>query len=317
MRAIAVSKFGDAPELMDLPKPEPGPGDVLVELAATSVNPLDLGLAEGAFDGRMPHVFPLILGVDGAGRVVAAGDEVTGLRPGDLVHGQFFRSPIGTGTYADYVAAPEHPGNGALQPVPDSIPVEIAAAIPTAGMTAFGAVATVGPRPGQSVLVLGATGGVGVFAVQLAAARGAEVIATARPDAAAWIRRLGASETIDYTTAKVAEQVARQHPDGIDAVLDLGRDQATFAACAALVRDGGTALSATFGAPRELLASTRISVANYTMTDKPGLLAGVTAEVAAGRVEVPVQRTVPLERAPEALGQVRGGGARGKTVIEI
>jgi NADPH:quinone reductase len=302
---------------MNLPTPEPGPADVLVELAAASVNPIDLGLAEGAFDGQLPHVFPLILGVDGAGRVVTAGDQVTGLRPGDLVHGQFFRPPVGTGTYADYVATPEHPGNGALQPLPDGIPPEIAAAIPTAGMTAFGAVTAAAPRPGQSVLILGATGGVGVFAVQLAAARGAEVIATARPDAAAWIGRLGASETIDYTTANVAEQIASHHPGGIDAVLDLGRDQAAFTACAALVRDGGTALSVTFSAPQELLASTRISVANYTMTGKPALLAGVTAEVAAGRIEVPVQRTVPLERAPEALRQVRGGGARGKTVIEI
>jgi NADPH:quinone reductase-like Zn-dependent oxidoreductase len=317
MRAIAVTKFGDTPELMELPKPEPGPGEVLVELAATSINPLDLGLAEGAFEGRIPHIFPFVLGIDGAGRVVAAGDEVTGLRPGDLVHGQFFRAPTGTGTYADYVVTPEHPGLGALQLVPDGIPLGIAGAIPTAGMTAFGAVAGLGLRPGQSLLILGATGGVGVFAVQLAAALGAEVIATARPNAAEWVRQLGAGETIDYTTAGVAEQVAKQRSGGIDAVLDLGRDKEAFAACAALVRDGGTALSVAFGASPELLASTRISVANYTMTDKPALLAGVTAEVVAGRLEVPVQRTVSLEQVPEALGQIRGGGARGKTVIEI
>jgi NADPH:quinone reductase-like Zn-dependent oxidoreductase len=153
------------------------------------------------------------------------------------------------------------------------MPAEIAAALPTAGMTALGAIEAISPQAGQSVLIVGAPGGVGVFAVQLAAARGAEVIATARPDADRWIRQLGAAQTVDYTADGVAEQVRKIHPDGIDAVLDLTRDPAGFTEYAELVRDGGAALSTSLTATPELLASERITVSNFMMQDKPGLLA--------------------------------------------
>jgi NADPH:quinone reductase len=318
MRAVAVRNRGGTPELMELPVPAIGPGEVLVKLAAAAVNPMDLGMANGLFEGRMPHVYPMVLGVDGAGVIEAAGEGVAGLRPGDVVHGQFLRAPVGNGTFAGYAAVPEFPDSGALQRVPDGVPVEVAAALPTAGMTAVGIVEAAGVSSGQTILIVGATGGVGVLAVQLAAARGARVIATARPEAEAWIRGFGAGETVDYTAdstgGSVAAQVSKTHPDGVDAVVDLTRDPEGFAERAELVRDGGTALSITFGATPELLASSRITVANFVMTDKPGLLARVTAEVAAGRVTVPVQRVVTLAEVPCALAV---GGARGKTVVRI
>jgi NADPH:quinone reductase-like Zn-dependent oxidoreductase len=302
---------------MRLPMPSPPPGEVLVKLAAASVNPIDVGIASGAFEGRMAHVYPLILGVDGAGRVEAAGEDVRGLRAGDAVHGQFLRTPLGHGTLADYAIVPQFPDAGALQRLPDDVPVEIAAALPTAGMTAIGAIEALGLRSGQSVLITGATGGVGVFAVQLAAARGLEVIATARPDADQWIRQLGASDTVDYTSGDVTGQVRKAHPDGVDAVLGLTAGQESFTEYAGLVRDGGAALSIAFGATPELLASGRITVTNYLMQDKPSLLARITAEAAAGRVTVPLQRTVTLEEAPDALAGLAAGGARGKTVVLI
>ncbi|WP_217553229.1 NADP-dependent oxidoreductase [Streptomyces sp. GbtcB6] len=313
MRAVTVHRIGDTPELTELPVPGPGPGEVLVELAAASLNPVDMGIAEGRLP--MPYVMPLVLGVDGTGRVTETGDGVVGFRPGDTVHGQFLRAPLGHGTFAEYAVVPEAPDGGALQRVPDGMPAEIAAALPTAGMTALGVIEAIGLRAGQSVLIAGATGGVGVFAVQLAAARGVEVIATARPDAARWIRGLGAAETADYTAGDIVEQVRRARPDGIDAFLDLTRDTARFGAYAGLVRDGGAAASVSFSAPPELLASERIAVSNYMMQDKPDLLARITAEAASGRITVPVQRTVPLEGVPEALA--RGGGARGKTTVRI
>ncbi|WP_089100206.1 NADP-dependent oxidoreductase [Streptomyces hyaluromycini] len=313
MRAVAVHRIGDTPELMELRVPGPGPGEVLVELAAASLNPVDMGIAEGRLP--MPYVTPLVLGVDGMGRVTETGEGVLGFRPGDTVHGQFLRAPLGHGTFAEYVVVPEAPDGGALQRVPDGMPAEIAAALPTAGMTALGVIEAIGLRAGQSVLIAGATGGVGVFAVQLAAARGVEVIATARPDAARWIRGLGAAETADYTAGDIVERVRKTRPDGIDAFLDLTRDTARFGAYAGLVRDGGAAASVSFSAPPELLASERIAVSNYMMQDKPDLLARITAEAASGRIAVPVQRTVPLEGVPEGLA--RGGGARGKTTVRI
>jgi NADPH2:quinone reductase len=317
MRAVAVRETGDTPEVMQLPMPSPAPGEVLVKLAAAALNPIDVGIAAGLFEGRMPHAFPLILGVDGAGRVEVAGEAVHGLTAGDAVYGQFLRTPLGHGTFADYAVVPPAPDAGALQRLPDNLPVEIAAALPTAGMTAIGAIEALGLRSGQSVLITGATGGVGVFAVQLAAARGLEVIATARPDAAGWIRQLGASSTVDYTTGDLTGPVRAAHPDGVDAVLALNSGQHSFTEYAGLVRDGGAALSIAFAATPQLLASGRISVTNYMMKDKPGLLARITAEATAGRITVPIQRTVTLEETPEALAGLAAGGARGKTVVLI
>jgi len=316
VRAIAVNKIGDIPELMDLPAPRPAPREIAVRLEAASLNPIDAGIAAGYFEGRMPHVYPLVLGVDGAGRVTEVGEGVRGFEPGDLVHGQFLCAPLGRGTFAEYAVMPEFPDDGALLRVPDGVSAEVAAALPTAGMTALGALDTIGPRPGRSILIVGATGGVGVFAVQLAARHGAEVIATARYEADAWIRGLGATHTVDYTAGGVAEQVRETHPDGVDAVLDLTLDSARFAENAGLVRDGGAALSATFAATPELLASERISVVNFMMQDKPDLLARITAEVAAGRITVPVQQTITLDQVPDALAR-SASGARGKTTIRI
>ncbi|WP_405796663.1 NADP-dependent oxidoreductase [Streptomyces sp. NBC_01506] len=315
MRAVAVHKTGDTPELMELPVPRPTPGEVLVRLTAASLNPIDAGIAEGMLP--MPQVFPLVLGVDGAGEVVAAGEAVRGPAPGDLVHGQFLRAPLGNGTFADYAVVTEHPDSGALQRVPDGMPADIAAALPTAGMTALGALEAIGLRAGQSVLIVGATGGVGAFAVQLATALGAEVIATARPGADRWIRRLGAARTVDYTAGDTAEQVRKTHPDGIDAFLDLTRDTARFGDYAALVRDGGAATSVTFTAPPELVASERIAVSNFQMADKPDLLARITAEAASGRITVPVQRTITLDETPGVLARSAAGGARGKTTVRV
>ena len=317
MRAVAVHKTGETPELMELRSPRPGPGEVLVKLEAASLNPIDAGIAEGAFEGRMPHVFPLVLGVDGAGRVAEVGEGVRGFEPGDTVHGQFLRAPLGHGTFAEYVVVPEFPDSGALLRVPDGVSAEAAAALPTAGMTALGALESIGLEAGQSILIVGATGGVGVFAVQLAAARGADVIATARPDADQWIRQLGATRTIDYTTDDVVERIRKSHPDGIDAVLDLARDSARFAVYAALARDGGAAVSATATASPELLASERIAVSNFMMQDKPDLLARITGQAAAGGISVPIRQTVTLEQVPEALARSMAGGARGKTTVRI
>jgi NADPH:quinone reductase-like Zn-dependent oxidoreductase len=158
---------------------------------------------------------------------------------------------------------------------------------------------------------------VGVFAVQLAAAKGAEVIATARPDADRWIRRLGAAQTADYTVGDVAAQVRRTHPGGVDAVLDLTRDPARFSENAGLVRDGGAAVSVSFTASPELLASERIAVSNFMMLDKPGLLARITAEATSARITVPIHQTVTLDQVPDALARNTAGGARGKTTVRI
>lgn len=319
MRAIAVPDIGGTPGPADVQVPSPGPEEILIRLTAASLNPIDLDIAQGGLP--LPTTRPLVLGVDGAGQVVEVGAAVRGFAPGDLVHGQFLDAPLGRGTFAAYAVLAQSPSHGALLHTPDALSADVAAALPTAGMTALGVMETldeaVNLGAGRSILIVGATGGVGVFAVQLAAARGAEVIATARADADAWIRDLGASQTIDYSRDDVAELVRKSHPDGVDALLDLTRDQPRFTAYSTLVRDGGSAISATFTASPELLASERIAVTNFMMRDKPALLARITDEAASGRITVPIERTIAFDEIPEALARNAVGGARGKTVARI
>lgn len=167
------------------------------------------------------------------------------------------------------------------------------------------------------MLIIGATGGVGSFATQLAAARGAYVIATARAGAGQWIRGLGASETIDYAERPVSAALAATHPEGIDALLDLVGDKQLFATAAQHVHDGGVATSIAFGAPGELTDDSRITASNYVNQRKQALLGRVSSELAARRIRAEIQTEVPLDQAPAALARNRAGDARGKTVIRI
>jgi NADPH:quinone reductase len=331
MRAVAVAHFGGTPELMEVPTPEAGPGEVLVRVEAASVNPTDWRMAAGEFERQYPHTFPLVLGVDAAGRVEALGDGVERFAVGDAVYGQFFRPPLGNGTFAEYVAVPERMTTGAIGPAPMGYAASYAAALPTVGMTALGLLDAVGLRAGQTVLVVGATGGVGSTVVQLAALRDAEVIGTSRSDAAKWIRELGASETVDHAAGSVVDRVRAMRPDGIDAVVDLASDTETFADLVELVRDGGAAVSLVFGATPKLLESPRVAAVNYTLPrPRPGdpadvmpepskiqLLTRLTTIIETGGVRNPIQAEIRLADAPAAVARNRSGRSRGKTVVRL
>jgi len=310
VRAVAVSAFGATPELVDIARPAPGPGEVLVNLAAAGVNPFDWKVADGMLDGKMPHVFPFVLGVDGAGTVEAVGEGVTRFAAGDPVYGQFFHAPAGVGTYAEYVTVPE---GQSITAAPTSVPASAAAAVPTAGVTALTLLDEVGAGPGQRLLVVGATGGVGSFVTQLAAARGAHVIATAGADAADRIRGLGAAETVDHHKGAIADQL----PDGVDALIDVVSDAPAFAANAALVRPGGVAATTVFAADPAALAERQVRGVNVNGKPTPAILDLLAAEIDAGRLRVPVETEVPLAEAPDALALSRSGRSRGKTVIVI
>lgn len=316
MRAVAVEEFGASPMLMELPEPTPGPGEILVRLAAASPNPFDRAIHEG-FLRNLPHVFPLVLGTDGAGVVEAAGEGVDRFEVGDAIYGVFAHEPLGKGTLAEYISVPE---DAWLAKAPRRIPLARAAAAPTAGMTAIGAMRAAEVDAGQTVLVVGATGGVGSFAVQLAAARGARVLATARADAAGMVAELGAAETIDYTRGELASEVRLLEPDGVDVLLDLVSDPGPFQDNTALVRDGGKAVSIRYAAQSELLSADRITVTNFNLRehlDAPGLLRELTDEIDGGALEVVVDAEVPLEGAPDLLAARALGGARGKAVIAV
>ena len=222
MKAIAIDDYGAQPALHDLPVPEPGEGELLVRVRASSVNGFDVAVAGGYLKGMMEYHFPVVLGKDFAGNSGGGGrpGRAGSLQAGDTVFGVVMKPVLGDGTFGEYVAAPA----AFAARVPGGLDLAVAGALGLAGTAALNAVDAIGPQPGETVLVSGATGGVGAFAVQLAAARGAQVIATARPgEEEAYLRSLGAHDTVDYT-GDVPAAVAALRPDGIHAVVHLAGD---------------------------------------------------------------------------------------------
>ena len=315
MKAVAISAFRATPAVIDLPKPQLRPGTLLIRVSAAGMNPFDWKMIDGILDGHMPHQFPMIIGVDGAGVVEAVGEGVTRFKAGDKIFGQFIHSPIGEGSYAEYAIVPE---KAAISHAPSSIPLEIAAAVPTSGMTAQQLLEHAGLQKGQTLLIVGATGGVGSFAVQMAAAAGLNVIATAgSAAAAARILELGATAVIDYKKASVTEQVKAAYPNGIDGLIDLMSNKEGFNAHLALVKEGGAAFTTAFVADDDALKARHLKGGNFETKSTPASLDKLTALIDAGKLKVPVETIISLEEVPAALEQSRQGRGKGKTVIKM
>ncbi|GAA3262503.1 NADP-dependent oxidoreductase [Nonomuraea helvata] len=307
MRAMAFTDFGAALEAAELPVPEPGPGEVLVRVLASSVNGFDLGVLAGNLKGVYEYEFPVVLGKDFAGTVAALGPGVTGLTPGEDVFGVVMRPTLGQGGFAEYVVVSEQYG---LARIPEGLGHARAGALGLAGTAALNALDAVAPEPGETVLISGATGGVGAFAVQLAAARGAHVIATARPGAeAAFVTGLGATWAVDHTDLQA--QVRAIAPGGVAAALHLAGDGP---AVAALLADGGRLASSRHYLPEE---SDRKITATAVMADPtPATLAHLAAEAGEGRLRVPVARSYPLAEASRAISDFTAGSV-GKLAVTI
>lgn len=314
MRAIAVSEYGATPALMDLPRPEPGPGEILVKMIAAGLNPLDWKIADGMLKDSVDVPFPLILGQDGAGVVEAVGEGVTRLRHGEQVYGDFAAVERGLGAFAEYALARD---DGPVTRMPEGMIYTQAAAVPTASSAALAMVEEARVDAGQTVLVVGATGGVGQGVVQLAAREGARVVATARADMAGTMRRLGADETVDHSLGDLNAQVLAVHNDGIDAVLDLVSDTPAAEDLAQLLRPGGTYVSSIWSVNPDSMEAKGLRAVNLDDDPSPAVLDRLSDLIDAGDLRVRVEREVPLEDAPDALADNRAGGARGKTVIRL
>ncbi|RKN44989.1 NADP-dependent oxidoreductase [Streptomyces hoynatensis] len=316
MRGIGIERFGQTPELRNLPVPEPGPGQVQVAIEAAAVNPLDTAIASGALAAFGEYRFPLTLGMDGAGTVTALGEGVTRFRVGERVFGQFWGVPLQFGTFAEVCVVQAAPALGALAAVPDEMPSHVAAALPTSGMTALGALDRMQVAEGGTLLVIGATGGVGTFAVQAAAARGLRVVATAPAELAGQMRGLGAGEIVTRGAEPLERALRRIVPRGVDAILDVVGDPSLTSRVAGAVRDGGALFSTAFGLDGRLLADERIRTANYRLDRKPERLAELTELVRAGALRPVIGAEVSLAQTPRALaGGVGSTGLRGKTVL--
>jgi NADPH:quinone reductase-like Zn-dependent oxidoreductase len=314
MRAVAVRKFGDVPELMDLPKPSPGPGEILVHLGAAGVNPFDWKIVDGVLDGKMPHVFPLVLGVDGAGSVEEVGPGVTRFAVKDGVFGQFLHSPVGTGTYAEYVVAPE---TLAIAQRPRGMYNDQASAVPMPGMTALFTLDQLGLEKRQSLLILGAGGGVGSFAVQLASNRGITTLAASRGPNRDFLHKLGASRFYDSSARTFLDDVRLGYPNGVDALLDLAHPAPAIEEFLPLVRPGGTVAS-TLGAASDAIVGPRgLKGLNIDLHPTAELLDRLSKEFTSGKLRIPLEEKVPLAAAPEAIEKSRLGKGRGKTILTI
>jgi NADPH:quinone reductase-like Zn-dependent oxidoreductase len=313
MRAIAEETFGGPIAISDLPTPEVGAGEVLIRVRAAGVNPFDWKVADGALKDQMKHRFPLILGFDAAGVIERVGADVTGFAEGDEVYGYLFKPVIGDGTYAEYVSAPAT----IIAKKPVKVGFAEAAALPTPGLTAMDLVDAVGTTEGETILIVGATGGVGSYATQLAARRGACVIATARRTNEALVWELGAAGTIDHTTEDLVDAVRMAHPGGIEAVIDVVSDRETLGRISTLLNEGGRLASSVYAADVEGLARRGIGATNVSMQPDARRLGELSRMVDAGELSARLDRTFPLERAPEALEERRTGHVRGKIVLLI
>ena len=257
----------------------------------------------------MEHRFPVVIGKDFAGTVDSIGADVEGFSIGDRVFGVVSKGHLGDGSFGEYVTVPVAMGVAAL---PDSISFTTAASLGLAGTAAVDALSAAGLTADSVVLVSGATGGVGVQAVQLAAGTGAHVIATARtPEAQSALSALGATAFVDYT-GDLAAQVRETHPTGVDVVLHLAGDAA---ALATLVKPGGMLVS-TLGATDETVGNPNITVIGVMATPTSATLDTLADNESAGRTSVSVQQVYSLDEAQAALAAF-GGGKFGKLVISL
>lgn len=314
MRAFAVDQFGAVGSIQEFPMPEPAEGEVLVAVHAASVNVMDLIFIAGWMKDYMEHRFPFVAGIDLSGIVERLGPGVDGFAAGDAVYGIVAKPFVGTATFAEWATV----GADSLAPKPASLDHAAAAAVPHAGLTALAAIDAADPQPGQVVVVVGATGGVGTFATQLAAARGATVVAVTSASGAAQAREFRAAETVDYGAGDVVSALRARYPQGVDALIDLHSDGDGLARLGPSIRAGGVAVStrgpAATAAPALEKLGVRFAAANRL---PPARLPELTALFESGQLRVPPVKSFPLDQTGAALDEMAAGHVRGKLVIAI
>src|SRR5438309_1542857 len=247
MRAFAIDAFGEPGSIRQLELEEPAAGQVRLRVVASGVNPVDWKAGLGYMKDYFEHRFPLVMGQDVSGLVDTVGPGVDGLRPGDEVFGSHGQPYFGRGTLAEYVIA--SPRSLAFKP--SELDHLAAAAMPLAGVTALMCVDALGDVHGQPVVVIGAAGGVGSFAVQIAIARGAIVIGVARSANHQYLREFGVQQLIDYSATDVSAAIQAEHPEGVFGIIHLAGDTNELAPVARLVKDGGTVVTPAGAPPLE------------------------------------------------------------------
>jgi NADPH2:quinone reductase len=310
MRAFAIEELGTPGSVIEVPVPEPAEGQVRIRVAAAGLNPFDNAVIQGYLKDQMEHRFPLIPGADASGTVEALGEGVIELAIGDEVFGSVGKRYLGQGTFAELATT----STGTIARKPASIDHTDAAAIPVAGVTALTMVETASVSEGDVFVAIGATGGVGSYLVQLAAKRGARVLAISSAANADYARKLGAAEAIDYAAGDVVEAVRSLASDGVDVIAEMhgGEDTARLAE---LVRSGGRVVSAVGGADEGTLKARGIEAANIMGMVATAPLESLAGMLERGEIVSPEIRTFPLVETAEAFERVGSGHTRGKIVV--
>ncbi len=300
MKAVTWNEPDAAPAPRDdLPEPTAGPGQVVVRVHASSLNPVDNAIAAGMLQGVMPHEFPVTLGRDLAGTVESVGDRVSAYASGDAVLGMVpaIGATMHDGAWAELVAISE----ALIAPVPDGVDTAIAGAAPLVTVTGLMCVEAISPSADETVLVIGAAGGVGTVVVQLAAAAGARVVAPGLPEDEAYLRDLGAAEVLPRDG---------DMPDGVDAIVDLVGSGAD--AFDAVLRDGGRVASAVNSAGE---GPGRTNV--QSSAAEPEHFRRVSQLLADGNLKIPIQASYELAQAVEGLQDLANEHTQGKRALRI
>ena len=317
MKAVRINEFGGAEVLKieEIERPVPAPDEILVKVYASGVNPVDWVIRNGENDSLRPLLkLPMTLGWDAAGIVEEIGGDVNGFKKGDAVYG--VPNFPGDGSYAEYVAAKAT--QFALKP--NSLSFNEAAGVPLAALTAWTAMFDHGKlSPGQRILIQGASGGVGGFAVQFAKAKGAYVIGTASADNLDYLKQLGADEVIDYKNQKFEDLVS-----GVDVVLEASplRDNNERLKSVTVLKEGGILVSVNtdFAYNDEVTAALAKKNAKGELSPnqpRQDWLEEIGHLIDEGKVKVFISKVFPLEQVAEAHRESETWHVRGKLVLEV
>ena len=307
MKAVRIHNYGGAEVLKyeEAPMPEMHADDILIKIAAASVNPVDWKIREGHMKEGMKINFPFILGLDVSGVVEETGALVTRFAKGDKVYAR--ADPSRNGSYAEYmvVRASE------VAFAPDSVPLNFAAAVPLAAQTAWAGLFEQGNLyEGQTVLIHGAAGGVGSFAVQFARIAGAHVIATTSTKNKDFVRALGAEEVIDYTKEDFSKMVKNA-----DLVLDtIGGE--TQKKSWGVTRKGGTLVS-TVGADQKAAEQHGVQAKSFMVNSNGARLQEISGLIDDNKVKVIIEKEFVLKDIKEAHKLSEAGHVRGKIIINV
>lgn len=310
MKASYFDEYGDLNQVKTgtLEKPEAGEGEVLVRVQAAGVNPVDAAVAKGMLDEVIPAQFPAIPGWDVAGVVEERGHAARRFDEGDEVYAYARRPEVQHGTFADYVVLPEC----YLAYRPQEITVEEAGGIPLVGLTAYQSLFQFGDlQEGQTLVILGASGGVGTLAIQLAKSAGATVIGVASDENQNYMKDLGADHTIDYKAGDVGEAVSSVAPEGIDFIFHCSRGNSLDQSIDTL-KSGGQLISITNSQPD---IPDDISFRYVFVEPNARQLKHIQELADEGEITVPISKTFDLEEVQTALQEIESLHTQGKTVI--